>query len=156
MHLLYSRAMEYRALRNYGNAEADLRSAIALNGENRFIAECELINVLAHRGDPGAKVEAQALLATMWDQHHAETTPTIKGELSALAAMIAYQMEDYASAAKLYGDALATRDDISWYILRSASSGKCPQTPRIASRCTRRVRQDAKPGTATRTLCRFV
>ena len=121
--LLFCRALEYRALRNYERAEADLRRAIEFHDRIELVARTELARVLVKRGqdDEAAKL-VDAMLA-----RHGDPQPDYYCELVALKGEIAFDRRQWQVAAEQFTAALETRPEVSWFILRSRAQSHLPK-----------------------------
>lgn len=109
--LLYRRACERRALRDYSAAEVDLLASLKL--DDAFSpAQLELARVLARRGDsPRALALVEELLQTDEKQLRA-TVLALRGELHAVAGNTTPAIADLTAA-------LAVRPEVEWYLLRA-------------------------------------
>lgn len=109
--LLYRRACERRALRDYSAAEVDLLAALTLDAAY-VPAQLELAWVLARRGDsPRAFALVEDLLRTD-EQHLRATALALRGELHAVAGNWTPAIADLTAA-------LAVRSEVEWYLLRA-------------------------------------
>lgn len=151
--LLYRRAIEYRAMRDYRRAADDLRQSIAFNARHGFPAECELVRVLVNIGDAAAQREARVLLDSMWKRRHAEQSPEVRCELAALSAQIHYANEAWDEAIGGFNEALRHRDELSWYVLRSRAQSHYPGYREVRERDLRLAYEKMQSPVIRQELC---
>lgn len=109
--LHYRRACEYRSLRKYAEAEADLRAALRRDADFAA-ARFELARLLAR---DGRFAEAQSLvepLTAAKDDALRAAALALRGELRGLQGATSAAVADFTAA-------LTLRPDVGWYLARS-------------------------------------
>lgn len=109
--LLYRRACEYRALRDYGRAEADLSASLKLDAEFTA-AQFELARILVRRGDSARAFALVEPLAADADESLRAAALALRGELH-------YAQGDAERAVTDFTAALSARPEVEWFLLRA-------------------------------------
>ena len=113
--LLYSRAMEFRALRNYGQAEADLAAADKLEPGD-WAVQLQWIQVLAKLGRHAeATQRAEALVRDI----PKNANSGIHADVLALNGHIYAELGRWSDAAELFSQSIAVRPDVNYVVMRS-------------------------------------
>lgn len=109
--LLYRRACEYRALRQYERTEADLNGALKL--DSSFTpAQFELARLLVQRGDAVRAFALVEPLVSADDDSLRIAATALRGELHLAQGDAARAIADFTTA-------LNSRPDVEWFLLRS-------------------------------------
>ncbi len=109
--LLYRRACERRALRDYSAAKVDLLAALKLD-EAYVPAQLELARVLARRGDSTRAFALVEELLQNDEEHLRATVLALRGELHAADGNTTQAIADLTAA-------LAVRPEVEWYLQRA-------------------------------------
>ena len=121
--LLYSRAMEYRALRNYGHAEADLASADQLEPGD-WSVQMQWIQVLAKLGRHAeATRRAEALVRDL----PKNANSGIHADVLALNGHVYAELGRWSDAAELFRQSVAMRPDVNYILMRSRALTHLPE-----------------------------
>ena len=121
--LLYSRAMEFRALRNYGQAEADLAAADKLEPGD-WAVQLQWIQVLAKLGRHAeATQRAEALVHDIPENANVG----IHADVLALNGSIYAELGRWSDAAELFRQSVAVRPDVNYVVMRSRALTHLPE-----------------------------
>lgn len=122
--LLYRRAMEYRALRDFARAEADLRAAVRQAPDDPAV-QMELARVLAKQRDKG--FEAALWVDGLQRTYAVGTKPSFYPDLLALEAELDLEYGAWPEAVDALNRAITMRGEVAWYVLRSRAQSRLPE-----------------------------
>ena len=121
--LLYSRAMEYRAVRKYGHAEADLAAADQLEPGD-WSVQMQWIQVLAKLGRHAeATRRAEALVRDL----PKNANSGIHADVLALNGHVYAELGRWSDAAELFRQSVAMRPDVNYILMRSRALTHLPE-----------------------------
>jgi tetratricopeptide (TPR) repeat protein len=122
--LLYRRAVEHRAMRDWPAAEADLRAATQLAPEDASI-HIELARVLVK--DRNRAFEAALLIDGLQRKYFADPKPDFYADLIALEGELNLEFGAWKEAALAYDRAVELRPEVAWCVQRSRALSHLPE-----------------------------
>jgi tetratricopeptide (TPR) repeat protein len=122
--LLYRRAVEHRALRDWPAAESDLRVATQLAPEDATIL-MELVRVLSK--DRDRAFEAAMLIDGLQRKYSADPKPDFYADLIALEGELNLEFGAWEEAALAYDRAIELRPEVAWCVQRSRALSHLPE-----------------------------
>lgn len=121
--LLYSRAMEQRALRHYAQAEADLAAADKLEPGD-WAVQLQWIQVLTQLGKHAeATLRAETLVRELPDN----ANTGIHADVLALNGLVYAELGRWNDAAELFRQSIAVRPDVTYVVMRSRVLAHLPE-----------------------------
>ncbi|MBA4017907.1 MAG: hypothetical protein C0483_12085 [Pirellula sp.] len=123
--LLYRRAIEYRALRDWAHAEADLNAALVLSPDDS-VSTIELARILIRQ--PSKAFHAALLIDGLQRRFELiEPRPAFYADLVGLEAELNCECKAWEEAVAAFSEAIALRGDTAWYLLRSRAQAHLPE-----------------------------
>ncbi|MBL9082382.1 MAG: hypothetical protein JNK76_11280 [Planctomycetales bacterium] len=148
--LLYRRAVEHRAMRDWPAAEADLRAATQLAPEDASI-HIELARVLAK--DRDRAFEAALLIDGLQRKYSAAPKPDFYADLIALEGELNLEFGAWEEAALAFDRAIELRPEVAWCVQRSRALSHLPEKREEQLRGLRDVYTATQNPALLRELC---